>query len=494
MKYFLLLIFLLLQTLSFANTNENWNLVQDVYQKIIAAKGAINKDLPKLEITDRVFNIAAYEQENNTLLIEEKAISVCQTFGTEASTALAFIIGHELTHFFQQHNGQHDGEIEKEADVNGAMLTYLAGYRSIELVPNLIQALYKAYQLKSKLPNYPPLPKRMEVAHEAQKELKHLIEVYETGNYLAAIGEYTAASDCFRLVGKVVVAKEIMHNQALAMLSAAAQLKNKGQRTWHYPLILEAHNPLRSSVDVEKHILIKKAIKQLGEVLSMDRQYFPAQLNLAIAFSLKEDFLEAQTLLERAKTMAKNKLEKQQCQLLEAILLAEQKDLEKAKALFSSLSNSSNTSITWLSTSNLAVLNNQSVSINKSTSFDITEKIDGIDMNFLPRIEQADKVFELSEDVFSPRKLKIKYLDHSTLVMIELPNRKLVIQRIFDAAPSFVTLNKPVKALKKWFPKENPQLIQLTNYSKLVFLSKSKLILQLDSKHSLQQWAIWGVF
>ncbi|MFT5647622.1 MAG: hypothetical protein ACI976_002314, partial [Aureispira sp.] len=108
MKYILLLISILLvpklygqvevlpaQHVAYKHCNK-------IYQQLKKAIGDQRTTLPKLLILNREKRVAAYREMDNSIIIEKKAYDICQSMGVQAESALAFLIGHELTHFYQQ--------------------------------------------------------------------------------------------------------------------------------------------------------------------------------------------------------------------------------------------------------------------------------------------------------------------------------------------------------------------------------------------------------
>lgn len=504
MKKLIYLIIILSNTLSSTATSlSSLELANVVYDKLKAAKGDFSQQLPVLEVSDRVYNIAAYQRSNNKLIIEEKAIEICRSFGAQQEAALAFLIGHELTHYYQDHEGgfafmmekatfTEKVKEEKEADLYGAMIAYLADYQVLEIIPDLIQQLYNGYDLQqNQMPNYPPLAERLSIATTVQEELKYLIDVYEIGNYLAAMGEFTAATDCFRIVGEVVKSKEVLHNQAVSMLSAAAQIQEYNQILWAYPLQLDAKNPLRLPDDVQKGILLKKAERLLRDVLSMDNRYFSAHLNLAIVYTLKGDYNTAQHTLEQAKNLA-NGLQKQQCQLLTGILQAQKGELDTAMGTWNNLVKSEDQGLQFLAQKNLALAAGKTFSSSSNTTRKASEIIDNINLNYAPTLSGIDKSIPLSEDIFSPRSLKIKYLANSMIAIIDLANRQIALQIIKKQSPKALRIGENIGDLTKH--DKNIHIVRFTNRKNLLVFSKSMLIFQLDSQNKLREWAIFGIY
>src|SRR5690606_9520990 len=143
---------------------------------------------------------------------------ICETMGANAESALAFIIGHELTHFYQQHDWEEAGfgttflaekniftkhtYHEEEADMYGAFVAHLAGYNTLEIVSGLLDKIYKEYKLAIKMDNYPTLGERKAVTNKVREKIEKLIEIYDNANYFAALGWHMQAVHCYEYLLK----------------------------------------------------------------------------------------------------------------------------------------------------------------------------------------------------------------------------------------------------------------------------------------------------
>ncbi len=124
---------------------------------------------------------AAYYAQRQTIVLDEKLIRVCLSFGKDSLAALAFVIGHELVHHFQETGSAgasvplhllnfhpaSSGNAEKEAlaDRLGLQLAHAAGYRRAAVIlPKLLAKLYKAYRLPQQIEGYPSLKERQQTA------------------------------------------------------------------------------------------------------------------------------------------------------------------------------------------------------------------------------------------------------------------------------------------------------------------------------------------
>ena len=84
---------------------------EKVYKKLLNAIGDKRKTLPVLLVTGRKKRVASYRSKDNVILIEKAAYDICETMGSDSESALAFLIGHELTHYYQKADWGRSGVI-----------------------------------------------------------------------------------------------------------------------------------------------------------------------------------------------------------------------------------------------------------------------------------------------------------------------------------------------------------------------------------------------
>ena len=96
---------------------------------------------------------ARYRKRHNVIELEDELYKVCRNFGKDSLNALAFILGHELGHYYSAHdpegglgfnapNYQKENNTEREhlADIHGIFNAYLAGYDTRKIIPQLLDA------------------------------------------------------------------------------------------------------------------------------------------------------------------------------------------------------------------------------------------------------------------------------------------------------------------------------------------------------------------
>ena len=106
------------------------------------------------------------------------------SLGPDSLGAMAWLLGHELAHYYKDHHWSGDFgngladlpvgrtlkalsnqqkkrvEIETEADYFGGFSGYVAGYNTFGIMPRALERLYTAYELDAELPGYPSLSDR----------------------------------------------------------------------------------------------------------------------------------------------------------------------------------------------------------------------------------------------------------------------------------------------------------------------------------------------
>ena len=75
--------------------------VREIFQKLVEARGDFRMKKPeKIYLRDEVSRVASIDYNKLEIVIEQKAYDVCKNFG---ESAVAFLIGHELTHYYEKH-------------------------------------------------------------------------------------------------------------------------------------------------------------------------------------------------------------------------------------------------------------------------------------------------------------------------------------------------------------------------------------------------------
>lgn len=292
-----------------ANTAQLANIATQILQKLYYTKGDYSYTLPSIEVSTDTKSVAAYKPFTNKIVIEEKAWAICQTFGENAWSALAFIISHELAHAAEKEHETNylaydhvvDGDKKKEydADVFGLFNAYLANYRSIEILPDLIEKIYIEYSfLEKEFANYPSLEERKDIAITVKNSVAELINIYEGANYLVAYGKYELATASYEYILKSYQGREVYNNLAINAALHAINFTDKDVDVMLYPLELDwntrlkKNRPPRGYKDLDpmeqqyRQQYLIKAKKYLNNSLQLDNNYYIAHLNMMCVLSL----------------------------------------------------------------------------------------------------------------------------------------------------------------------------------------------------------------
>ncbi len=294
-------------------------IAEQVLKNLYLTYGDRQRPCPKLLFTDDNQG-PRYRESAQTIVLDGRSIEVCRSFGRDSVSALAFIIGHELAHFFHSKHhghkaefsylafdrGKHgDAEQERLADVQGIFNAYLAGYRTTAILPKVIAKLYESYQLKSKLEGYPSLPERQRTSAEVLATVDTLTQLYETANYLTALGQYELAAASYQYILRYYPGREVYNNLGASHALHAMFCSAKSPDAYQYPLELDTDSRLtrprarggESELTDSERALRKRLLAEAEKALKtagwLDPSYFPVDVNLLCVLALQGKSSEA---------------------------------------------------------------------------------------------------------------------------------------------------------------------------------------------------------
>ena len=133
--------------------------VREVYARLSVMHGNFSMTLPTCRLIRLKEHAASYSASDRQIMVEEKAYDVCVSLGPDSLAALALLISHELTHFYEKHafnvSEQQKWEQEKMADLKGGILAQRAGFQVADVQARLLDGIYNAYRLPSVMTGYP---------------------------------------------------------------------------------------------------------------------------------------------------------------------------------------------------------------------------------------------------------------------------------------------------------------------------------------------------
>jgi tetratricopeptide (TPR) repeat protein len=306
-------------------------LLETILNRVYDALGNVNVAKPSILQTSENRNIAMYYRRSNRIEVDEKLVQICQGMGDAGHDALAFVIGHELQHaikdasdedaHFLAHyrtNGS-TARSELDADVAGAFSAYQAGYRqTLAVLPNLLEKIYTAYRLKdTELPGYPSLEERKRTSMKVVDYTRCVIELFELGNYLVALGKYEAAAQIYEQILPVYHGSVVHNNLGVCRTLQAFYLSDPPSDPYLFPLELGSKLPLRipelsrgtSTLGPEywkkRSTLLTTAESSFRQALRLQPTDMKSQINLACALIMNGKTEEAMRFIHGQNLMGK---------------------------------------------------------------------------------------------------------------------------------------------------------------------------------------------
>ncbi|MBK9337475.1 MAG: hypothetical protein IPM98_13260 [Lewinellaceae bacterium] len=364
-----------------ANTPE-YKQALGIFDRLVEARGDFRLPVPRFVMLKGKGNgnAAFMNYQLNEVQLEENAFNACKEFG---DAGLAFLLGHELTHYYEKHgwrNGfvQEYGDLpiglklnkltdkvanETEADYLGGFLAYSAGYGLFDKGPELIQKVYTAYGWGTESENYPSLSDRQALLLRTKEKLGRLIEVFEMANLLTAIGSYAEAYEYYRYVAIRYQSREIYNNLGVAKVLEAMNEFEANELVYRYPVELDlsfSAGSKGSGAGSLRETMLRQALLQFDAAISMDPAYAPAYLNKACAYALLGDTSRARFYADkeaRTAALANNRYPKTavDADILLGILEAKNGNTEQAKKIFQIAATKDSSKLADI---NLRILNN----------------------------------------------------------------------------------------------------------------------------------------
>jgi tetratricopeptide (TPR) repeat protein len=353
---------------------------QRVFNKLVQAYGN-SKIAPALKVlpkTQQESVIAAFVSKPNPIIkIDEKVIDICLSLKDDSLNALSAILSHELAHYYNEHTFCNDysfvksnselqnaikrealsnrKEKEAQADTQGLWYAAMAGFKPLEAFDNVIDIIYKQYNLKEANPGYPSKTERKELNKVVKANVSKLIPVFDAGFILNQMGYFDEAIDCFDNVLQYFPSKETYNNAGLARLAKVLINKPKESVPYIYPIQIDANSMLRNNykstgskgiddINDSKNIeLLKQAKLRFEKAIAIDPSYYEANLNLAILNSVRNNHEAAIGILNNLEI---ENLKSENLILVKALAYLKLENRMNADKQFKLLANSKNAIIT----------------------------------------------------------------------------------------------------------------------------------------------------
>ena len=317
-------------------TDYRYVVAKQVFDNLVEAKGVRNMPVPSFRLVRSERNVAWTKLETAEIGLEEKAYDICTSFGKDSLHALAAILGHELTHYYEKHGwtalfvNDHPNlesasapadleahrQDEWQADYLGGFLAFAAGYNTFGIMPDFLEKVYEQYGFDVIMPGYPSLEERQRTAEESLEKCRKLVDVYQMANCLVAMGKFEMAKSHYEFILKDFQSREIYNNLGVNSLSAALAIGKVEGVDFAYPFELDAESRLMAvrrggqgdfaSQKQHKYNLLEEAIGFFKTAILLDESYAPGYLNLACAYALLGEGEDARYYVNKALKYTKN--------------------------------------------------------------------------------------------------------------------------------------------------------------------------------------------
>lgn len=305
-------------------------LAQEVFNNLVQAF-ANGKGAPELRIIplhDQQV-IAEYSTLEGipVIQIDQKLINICFSLGKDSLNALAFILAHELSHYYKDDNWCMDyagfkfktnpafakaikeGEKYKKskeilADKEGLIYASIAGYTSFSIFNRVIDSVYIIYRLQSNLSGYPTKNERKNISRDASVDAKKWFSLFNRSIQNINDGKYDEAIDSLSYLSQKFPSREIYNNLGVAKVRKALLLKPKTYEEVNFPnrflYPIEIENQTRLSQEEvrgiddtkvnESNSLLKDALKDFQNAIRIDVKFTKGYINSACVYDLLDNW------------------------------------------------------------------------------------------------------------------------------------------------------------------------------------------------------------
>lgn len=282
-----------------------------ILKKLWAKQGGI--DLPSIELVGigAFGKPAEYNVRQQRILLDPKAYQLCMKLPNLGEEALAFLIAHELIHSYQHSSFDYQSlgffvktsslkewakqdqirrkKMETQADIWGAILCYMAGYKVEQSIPAFIDELYTAFNLKEEDPSYDSKHERLAIAKRAQAEVRKSIQIFEMANYLSVLQRHDKDTVLYRYLTDQFRSAEFYNNLGISYLRLALPKLDEPYRSLPYPFLMDTETRLKQAISKQKFDIgrmIRVGISQFDLIPDLNPSYEPAYLNRAIGYHM----------------------------------------------------------------------------------------------------------------------------------------------------------------------------------------------------------------
>lgn len=297
------------------------DVARQVYQRITKAVQDSRK-APRFAFIlneEEPYYNAYYNPKDNSINLGEGIYDLTVEFGADSLNALALVLGHELAHYYKDHDwgmafgtantdteiasaiyelelsSEQRAKLEAEADYFGALFGYLAGYNTLDVGPAFYQKLYERLGIEEDIEGYPSMQDRMQICKNSRERLQGLIPLLDAAQRAALTGQYRSAAAYFDYVLHEFPGRGIYYNAGTALAYEALDFYEPSELRFIHPFAWEGQTRLKdlgrrsagtSNKRLKREALLKEAETYFKKALHLDDQYLPAMLHLGLVYHL----------------------------------------------------------------------------------------------------------------------------------------------------------------------------------------------------------------
>lgn len=313
----------------FGNTQTSSRIktTHEVFNNLVQAyangKGAPDIKIVPLKEKQVIAEYSTTSQGLPLIKIDQKLINICFSMGKDSLNALAFILSHELSHYYKDDNWcmdyaglkfktnpalardikaseKYNKGKEIIADKEGMIYASIAGYSSFTVFNRLIDSVYIKYKLQHNLSGYPTKDERKLISRDASIDAEKWLSTFNSSLKFINEGKYESAIDSLTYLSQKFPSREVYNNLGIAKTRKALLLKPKSYEEVNFPekflYPLEIENKTRLSredtrgvnenVNEEMAYLLTGAEKAFQEAIRIDPEFTKGFINLACVYDL----------------------------------------------------------------------------------------------------------------------------------------------------------------------------------------------------------------
>lgn len=499
--------------------DHRYETAKQIYDQLVQARGDLRKLEPTFVMNNGERYVAWMNPFTNEIGLEETAYDVCVQMGADSLNAMAALLAHEITHYYENHDWSQNFvrsnkelditseldeldeglKFEIQADYLGGILAISAGYNTYNIFDKFLNQAYQSYDLPDEIDGYPSLQQRLKMSSNTADRLKKLHSVYQMSNLLTLLEVHPKADQYYQYLLSIYQSYEVYNNAGVNACLAAMQLTDPKEIPFVLPLELDINSRLdglntRAVNDAEKRKaqLLKNALSWFRKAIEMAPEEPIAYLNQSIVYTLQEQWLDATFWASKALAISQAAGQHKQAadaQITLGIIAAIQGKLEEARTQFT-FALSGNRSLAQTNLSRIEGPSPSPVLItNPARGVEMIESIMLADVLEDPQFTVTS---ELPNEVFCGKKV----LDQSELLLHYAEDGEEYVL-FHQTSPNYtgatqkgIRLGDTEKDIRQSYG-EPVRTMELPSGRVLAY-PEQKLLFLLDHQHQLQQWIVYA--